>query len=206
LLAPSPFAQPDHIVMLWETDRGSGTLHEPASWPDVVDFRARSRTLSSIGTVLGQDVTLSAGGEPERVSGVAVTPNFLSLLGIRPLHGRVFTPDEGQIGGPQVVMLGEDFWRTHFEGDPAIVGKRITVDEKPAVVVGVVPAAADLGVQQVHDRADYAPAYSGGRIGVWEAFQPTAAVAPRQTHPFLTVGRLAPNANLASAQQELAAI
>jgi predicted permease len=73
-------------------------------------------------------------------------------------------------------------------------------------VVGIVPSDADLGIQQVHDRADYAPAYSGGHVAVWEAFQPTAAAFPRQTHPFLTIGRLAPNASVASAQQELAAI
>jgi putative ABC transport system permease protein len=206
LLAPSPFASPDRIVMLWETDRGSGTQHEPASWPDVVDFRARSRTLSDIGAIVGQDVTLTSGGEPVRVSGVAVTPNFLSLLGVHPLRGRVFTRDEGEMGAAQVVMLGEDVWRARFNADPGIVGTRITVNERPAMVVGIVPSDADLGIQQVHDRADYAPAYSGGHVAVWEAFQPTAAAFPRQTHPFLTIGRLAPNATVGSAQQELAAV
>ncbi len=207
LLSESPFADPDQLIMVWETDRGSDNAHEPASWPDVADFRERSRTLSAIGAVVGQDYTLSSGaGDPERVAGVAVTPNVPVLLGVRPIVGRIFTPGEGRANDAAVVLLGEEFWRERYGGDPGVVGATLVIEEEPATVVGVLPAGADLGIRQIHDRADYAPSFSGADIQVWAAFQPAAEDFPRQTHPFLTLGRLAPGASLAAAQRELSGI
>ena len=206
LLQPSPFNDPDHLVMVWETDRGSGTHHEPASWPDVADFRTRSRTLSSIGSVMGADVTITGDGDPLRVAALDVTPNLLSMLGVTPVAGRLFRPDEGGMNDGQVAILGEGFWRSHYNGDRGVIGQTINVDGKPVTIVGVAPAAADLGIRQVHEQADYASNFSGEHVDLWIALQPSPAVYGRQTHPFLTLGRLAPGAPLASAQQEMASI
>ena len=208
LLRPSPFPHPDRLVMIWETDRQSGTRHEPASWPDVVDFGQRSRTLQAIGAMTGRDVTLTRGGasEPERVTGLAITPSVLSVLGVRVIAGRPFAADEGRPGGQDVVLLGEQFWRTRFSADPAVVGHTILVDERPALVAGVLPEAADLGVRQIHERADYAETFSSAHVDVWLALQPSVDSFPRERHPFLTVGRLAPGATPAAAQRELSTI
>jgi putative ABC transport system permease protein len=206
LLRPSPFADPDRIVMVWETDRGSNTQHEPASWPDVVDFRAGSRTLQSIGSMLGMDLTITGADDPQRVAGLAVTPNLLTLLGVHPLAGRLFLATEGDSGGQQVAILSEGLWRTRYNGDRSIVGTTITVNERPTVIVGVVPAEADLGIRQIHQRADYSGGFGGSRVDLWLALRPSAESYPRQTHPFLTMARLAPGATLASAQQEMTSI
>ena len=206
LLSDSPFADPDRLVMVWETDRDSDNFHEPASWPDVVDFRERSETLSSIGVVFGQDLAVSVAGAPERVAGLAVTPNLLELLGVRPLAGRLFTPEDGAPGSGTVVLLGEELWRSQYGSDPGVVGTTIRVNEEPATVVGVAPAEADLGIRQIHERADYAPNFNGDDVELWVAFQPSADAFPRNTHPFLTLGRLAPGVGLEAAQAELADI
>ena len=208
LLRPSPFADPDRLVMIWETDRASGTHHEPASWPDIADIRERSRTLQDVGAMTGRDVTISrpGSGDPERVAGLAITPSLLSVLGVQVIAGRPFTADEGRAGGQRVVLLGEEFWRTQFAADPGIVGRTIMVDERPALVAGVLPAAADLGVRQIHERADYSETFSAAHVDVWLALEPSADSFPRETHPFLTVGRLAPGATVAAAQRELAGI
>lgn len=206
LLQRSPFPEPDRLVMLWETDRASGTRHEPSSWPDVLDFRARSRTLSAIGSVMGQDVTLSTSENAERVTGLAITPNVLPLLGVRPLAGRLFDSTDSFSGAAPVVALSETLWRTRFNADPRVIGQTVTIDERPATVIGVVPADADLGILQVHERADYAPTFSGARVQVWLPIRPTAQEFPRSTHPFLTVARLAPGASLPAAQSELSTI
>lgn len=206
LLSESPFSEPDRLVMLWETDRDSDTHHEPSSWPDVEDFRERSRTLSAVGSVVAQDFTLAGDGDPVRVAGLAVTPNLFGLLGVQPLVGRDFGADEGAFGSGQVVALGEEFWRSGFDADPGVVGQTITLNEQPATVVGVIPAEADLGIRQVHERADYAVGFNGSDVQVWAAFQPTADQYPRSTHPFLTLARLAPGVSLATAQAELADI
>ena len=206
LLSDSPFPDPERLVVVWETDRASDTRHEPASWPDIADFRERSRTLAAVSAVVGQDLTLSGAGDPERLTALAVTPDFLHTLGVRPLVGRLFVEEEGDYGEEWVVVLGEAFWRSRYGGDPGVVGRTLTLNERSATVVGVVPSSADLGLRQVHRRADYAPSFSGDDVDVWQAFRPTAEAFPRQTHPFLTVGRLAPGASLGAAQSELAGI
>ena len=208
LLRPSPFPDPDRLVIIWETDRASGTHHEPASWPDVVDIGERSRTLQAVGVMMGRDVTIAQAGrgDPERVTGLAITPSVLSVLDVHMIAGRPLTTDEGRPGSQRVVLLGEQFWRTRFAADRGIVGRTIMVDERPALVAGVLPAAADLGVRQIHERADYAETFSGAHADVWLALQPSADSFPRETHPFLTVGRLAPGATVAASQRELARI
>src|SRR6185437_10265922 len=128
-LRPSPCPDPDRLVIIWETDRASGTHHEPASWPDVVDIGERSRTLEDVGAMMGRDVTIMrpGSGDPERVAGLAITPSLLSVLGVQVIAGRPFTADEGRAGGQRVVLLGEEFWRTQFAADPGIVGRTIMV-------------------------------------------------------------------------------
>ncbi|MGH7477308.1 MAG: ADOP family duplicated permease [Longimicrobiales bacterium] len=207
LLRASPFPQPERLIMLWETDRDSDTSHEPASWPDIVDFRERSRTLSGIGALIGMEATLTGTGEPERLSAVGVTPNLLGgVLGVRPVLGRFFAQDEGDLQGTAVAVLSAGYWQGRFNADPAVLGSTLTVNGRPTTVVGVAPASADLGIQQVHARADYSATYAGGRVDMWVAVRPTADAFPRSTHPFLTVARLEPGASAAAAQQELAAI
>jgi putative ABC transport system permease protein len=208
LLRAWPFADPDDLVIVWETDRASNTTHEPASWPDIVDFRERARTVTDIAAFRGSDETLRvAGAEPVRVSGVLVTPNFFELLGVRPLLGSGFRPEEGAIGGSGLtVMLSETLWRTRFNSDPRLIGKAITVGDLSATIVGVAPASADLGIRQVHRRADYGGQFNTARAELWMSLKPTAAAFPRSTHPFHTLARLAPGMTVADAQRELASI
>ncbi len=206
LMRASPFSNPERLVTVWETDRASHTRHEPASWPDVLDLRERSRTLADIGSLTAISATLTGTGEPERVSTLGVTPNLPALLGIRPLLGRGFAPAEGKAGGPQLALLGERYWRRRFAGDPAVLGSTLILDDQPTTVVGVLPAGADLGMPQLHAKADYSAPLAGREVEVWLATQPSPQTSPRQTHPYLTLGRLAPGASIGAAQGELAAI
>ncbi|MDB4951673.1 MAG: hypothetical protein JWM27_4322 [Gemmatimonadetes bacterium] len=207
LLGPSPFKDPDRLVMLWETDRSSDTHHEPASWPDIVDFRQRSRTVADIGAVTGTEATLAVSGkDPERLAAVGVTPNLPSLLGIRPVLGRLFAPGEGAAGGAPVALLSERLWRSRFNANPAVVGSSVIINEKPTTVVGVVPAEASLGIEQIHAKADYTAPYAGGQVELWLALQPSEDAFPRHTHPFLAIGRLAPGASIDAAGRELAGV
>ena len=213
LLRPSPFEDPQRLVMVWETDRGSDTSHEPASWPDVLDLRERSHTLSAVGSMNAVSATLTGtGGEPERIAALGVTPGLPEMLGVHPIRGRLFDPSEdgegadGAAGGPGVALLAEDFWRQRFAADPGVIGSTIELDGRPVTVVGVLPADADLGIPQAHAKADYAVPLAGPDVQVWLAMVPSVESSPRQTHPFLTVGRLAPGASLETAQGELTGI
>lgn len=212
LLRPSPFPEPDRLVMVWETDRNSGTSHEPASWPDVVDFRERSTTLSAIGAFMSAPATILQWDAPERISAVAVTPDLFEVLGIRALEGRLFAADEGiaanafdnLAGSP--VLIGSAFWRDRYDSDPGVIGQDIATDSGRATIVGVLPEDAQLGLLQVHRRSDYGAELLGTRVDLWFPLAPTAEDTPRYTHPFFALGRLAPGTELPAAQEELSAI
>ena len=208
LLRAWPFASPADLAIVWETDRASNTTHEPASWPDIADFAERSRSVSAIAAFVSVPSTLRvAGAEPVRLSGVGVTPNFLELLGVRPIIGPGFRAEDGLYGGSGLtVVLGEALWHSRFNADSSVVGTAIVVNQFPATIVGVAPASADLGIRQVHRRADYGGSLDGARVDLWLSMQPTASQFPRSTHPFFTLARLAPRSTLADAQRELAAI
>ena len=204
LLSPIPFERPDELVVVWETDRDSGTVREPASVPDYLDFARRSQTLAELAAFQGRQLNLSIGtGDPERVNALAVTTNYFDLLGVRPLLGHGFeggrsTGDESGTPGvaaPDLVLLSERFWRARLRADPAVAGTTLRIDGTPVTVAGVMPSSADFGVGQVLGRADYGRSFAeDGRsaVDVWVPYLPDPATSPRQTHPILQVGRLAP--------------
>ena len=206
LLRPIPFHDAERLVVVWETDRTSGTSREPAAWPDYVDFARDARTLGASAALAGMETSYTPGeGEPERLSTMAVTHTIFPLLGVGALRGRSFTAEEDAPGGAPVVMLGERFWRGRFNADPAVIGRVIRLDDVPRQVVGIVPAGSDFGLDQIHTRADYrGQAYSGvGDVAVWIPLQGSEAAYSRDTHPFFVVARLADGASFASASDEL---
>jgi len=204
LLRPVPFADARELVMVWETDRASGTTREPASWPDFVDFTTRSRTLETMAAFVSQEVNITAdGADPDRMSGMRTTHQFFPLLGIRPIIGRSYTAEEDRPGGASVALISESAWRGRFNGDPAILERTIRVDDVPTQIIGVVPDDTDFGMDQVHELAAYhAPYAAAGRVDLWMPLGADERALPRSTHPLITIGRLAPSASVGSAQEE----
>ncbi len=211
LLRPAPIDQLERLVMVWETDRGSQTTREPGSLPDYLDYRARTRTLESMGALVAREVNLTPpGGEPLRLAGARVTDSLLPLLGVSPVVGRRFTADDDRPGSAPVVLLSDSLWRRLFNRDPAALGQTISLNEEPHTIVGIVPDAADFGVLQVLSAAAYGRAFAdrgeGTRADLWVPLRGDPQALPRSTHPILMVGRLALGIAPAAAQDELAAI
>ncbi len=208
LLKPMPFSDAQRLVLVWETDRNSGTTREPGSWPDFLDFKEQNRTLDGLAAFMGLEVTLTSNRQDAvQVSAMATTYDFLHLLAIEPLIGRAFTAEEDEPGGPFVALLGERFWRVRYHADPQVMGRSITLDGRPYTIVGVLPAGADLGVDQVHGRAAYHSSFAGGgQVQTWIPLQADAESYPRTTHPIFMMGRLASGTPAARAQQELSDI
>ena len=205
LLRPALFSSANRLVMVWETDRNSGTTREPGSWPDLLDYRADSHTLSDVGGFVALQKTLtSSDRDPSRVAVVLATHELLPMLGVKPLMGRTFDAKEDRPGGSTVALLGERFWRTRFGGDPDVIGRSFRLDGVPYTVVGVLPAGADLGVNQINSHAAYHAPFEGrGHIQVWVPLQASEQALPRSTHPVFFMGRLAPGATLPAAREEL---
>ena len=211
LLRPVPFPEPDRLLMVWETDRDSSTSHEPGAWPDFVDFQQRSRQLDRFGGLIAGETTLTpAHGEPMRLAGLFVTHDFLPLMGVTPIVGRTFTPDDDRLGGPAIVLISERLWERIFQRDPAVVGRTLTVDDRPRTIVGVVRRGADFGVLQILSAADYGRGFADrdarSEVDVWAPLQADPQQLVRDTHPLLMIGRLASGATVASAQEELSGI
>jgi predicted permease len=211
LLRPAPVADLDSLVLVWETDRNTGTTREPASVPDFLDFAQRSRTLRQLTAIMGREMNAShAGGEPERLAALAVSHDFLGMLGIEPLAGRHVSADEDRAAGPRVVLISESLWSRSYHRSPDVVGRVLRLDEVPHTIVGVVPDVSDFGVLQVLSAAAYSRGFAdgGGRteVDVWLPLQPDPRTLPRETHPIFMIGRLARGASVASAQQELASV
>jgi predicted permease len=107
-------------------------------YPEMACFRQYSKTLSAVLAVM--DTKLAIEGEPKPLTGDFVTANFFSELGARPLLGRVLdAAEDGAADSAPVVVLSQGFWQRHFGADPLIIGKTIRLNNKPAIVIGVVP-------------------------------------------------------------------
>jgi predicted permease len=211
LLRPTPFEDVGRLMMIWETDRKSGTTREPASVPDYLDFQRRTQRFERVAAFAAAEVTLTPeGGDPSRLAALAVSHGFLPMVGVRPLVGRTFTEEEDRPGGPRVVLIGAALWEQLFSRDPAVVGRTIRINDVARTIVGVLPATADFGALQILGAAAYSRGFAdrGGRVRVdiWAPLQPDPATTPRETHPIFLVGRLAPSANATQAQQELSAV
>jgi predicted permease len=211
LLRPAPYPDADRLVMVWETDRDTGTSHEPGSWPDYVDFGQRSRTIDAFaGFIAGESTFTPDRGEPIRVAGLHVTHGLLPLLGVAPVVGRPFTAADDRLGGAPVALISERLWERAYLRDPGVVGRTLRLDDQPRTVIGVVPARADFGILQVLSAADYSRGFADqdprSEVQVWLPLQADPDELVRDTHPLIMLGRLAPGVAVTTAQDELATI
>ena len=211
LLRSSPFEDIGRLMVIWETDRKSGTTREPASVPDYLDFRERTARFGELAAMAASEVNLTPDdGDPARLAGLLVTHEYFGLLGLVPVLGRAFMDEEDQPGGPAVVLIGEDLWERLFSRDPAVVGRTLRLNDIPRTIVGVLPRGADFGMLQILKAAAYSRGFAdrGGRtqVDVWLPLQPNPAVNPRGNHPIFVLGRLAPGASAETAQEEMATI
>ena len=138
-LKPLPFTDEERLVSLWMDFSQFGGLQHSAVTPGhYVDWRERARSFGEIALVEPISTNLTGeGGEPERLLALKTTANLFATIGLTPLVGRMFGTDEGE---EEPVVVSEGFWLRRLGGDPAAVGRTITLDGVPHVVVGVVPS------------------------------------------------------------------
>jgi len=141
LLEPLPYQDSGRLVTLWWTNTAWGSP-APGSVcdPDYVQWRTQNRVFEDLAAFHGMTSNLSGVGEPERLLGSAVSPNLFKLLGVSPLLGRTFLPEEEHAEHGNVVILSRQLWERRFGSDPAVVGKSITLGGTSFAVVGVMPA------------------------------------------------------------------
>jgi len=147
LLRPLPFRDADRLVWIANTGTTglSGRTHRVAVYEEMARGNRSFESLTAYFAFFGYgSYVLSGRGEPERLVGVDVAPRFLELLGIRPSIGRDFVQDEWQTNGPRAAILTLATWQQRFGGDPAVVGRAVTINDEPYTIAGVLPADFDF--------------------------------------------------------------
>lgn len=193
LLRPLPFAEPDRLIWVFGNIRNGGNRASVAPL-DFLDFRAQNTTFEQFAASIAVPVplNLTGSGEPERLSAAAVTGNYFQALGVAPALGRGFQIDNEQPAHNQVAVLSYALWQKRFGGDPAIVGKTVTLDGKESEVIGVMsqgftfPQTAELWIPINFDRGP--------------------EMKQRKAHFMRPIGRLKPGISVAQAQADTDAI
>jgi putative ABC transport system permease protein len=136
LLRPLPFANPDGIMMVFNTAEKENRI--PVSYPDFIDWRERQQSFELLSAYSSRDFTLTGTGDPVRLRGAMVTGELLPILGVQPKLGRFFRADEDK-PGVRVAILSHRMWQEHFASDPDICDKTIQLHGQSYSVAGVMP-------------------------------------------------------------------
>ena len=140
LLRPLQFRDPERLVILWEDISFAGFPRNTPAPANYVDWKNQLQSYEDIAASAESSLNLTGDGEPERVTSRQVTANFFSVLGVQPLLGRGFLPEEDQPHGNKVVVLSYPLWQSRYGGDRNILNREILLDGEKHTVVGVMPA------------------------------------------------------------------
>jgi len=190
LVRALPFGDPDALVVVWED---ASAISFPKNTPapaNYFDWKARNRVFTDMAATRGSSTSLTADGPPEQALGRAVTANFFSVLGVRPLLGRTFTEEEDRTGAP-VAVISYGLWQRRYAGEP-VVDKPILMNGLRCSIVGVMPREFVF-----RDR----------KVDYWVPIHFTPAEAARRgSHYLNVVARLKPGVTLAEARRDMNAI
>ena len=193
LLHPLRYPNPAQLVQITKNIPKFELFKSDASALDFLDYRTLSRSFSSMAALQTNSVNLTGAGEPARVFGLRVSTSLFPMLGVRPIAGRFFAPEEEQPGRDQVAILGEGLWKLRYRADPHIAGRQIEIDGQKFTVVGVVEP-----VLQFMEQAQlYVPL----------AFTPAQVDSHARGHLNLdVVARLKPGVTIEQARSEMKAV
>jgi putative ABC transport system permease protein len=192
LLKPLPYKDADRLVMVWEQNPERGWYQNVVSAANFLDWRRQNDVFTQMAAVdPGKAFNITGTGSPEEVRGERVTTNLFTLLGVRPIMGRDFLPEEDKPGGPRAVILSYGLWGRRYGGDAKLVGKQISLNHESYTVVGVMPSGF------------YFPPF--WREWAGELWVPGLDLSnPMRTmHEYIAVARLKPGVSLAKAQAEM---
>ncbi|PYK52639.1 MAG: hypothetical protein DME48_14695 [Verrucomicrobia bacterium] len=204
LVRPLPYRDPQQLVLLLQHFKSQNLERLPVSPPEVVDYETRTHGFKKLGAFGYTSFNLAGEDRPERISGASVTAGVLPLLGVAPVKGRFFQPEECTVGRDDVVILSARLWQRRFNNDPQIVGKKLLLDGKSFTVVGVMPAGFDFPLQlfnlgnggQFRERAE-----------IWKPLAFTDdEMKIRGSRGYFVIGRLPMGTPVAQAQAEIETI
>ena len=198
LLRPLPYPQPDRLLSVHQTNlewRESPFVQLrsrwdtfPASFPVYQDWLEMNRSFSALGAYGGAAFTLTGGQQPLRLQGGRVTYGVFEALGVKPLLGRAFSPQDDRLGTQNLLLLSHALWQRQFGGDPDVVGDSVRVNDQPFTVIGVMPSGFR---------------FPDSRAQAWRLFGDEDRRKGRSSQFMRVIARLKPGATLGTAQEDM---
>jgi putative ABC transport system permease protein len=188
LLRPLPYADPDHLVWVWDTQPQLAAA--PASLPDFLDWKDQNQSFEHMAAFLSGNMFVDNGNGTQNTRVGLVTPDFFSLFRVTPLLGRTFSEEETQPGRFRVAVLSQAMWQRRFGSDPGVIGQSMELSGAAYTIVGVIPSGFG---------------YPDG-AEVWRPLPIDTKQLNRGPHYLSVVGRLRPDVSLAQAQADMSAI
>ncbi len=189
LLNPLPYPHSEQLVAV--SEKRPEDEKSPPVYLNFLDWQRQTRTFASMAIYRNKDYNLSGGAEAQRLTGYMISANFFSTLGVIPILGREFRPEDDQVGAGPVVILGAGFWTRAFGASPDVAGKSLILNGTSYTIVGVIPSSFRFYGQ---DRDVYTP------IGQWN----DASFRDRRISVSArVVGRLKPRVSLQQAKADM---
>ncbi|HSB09283.1 MAG TPA: ABC transporter permease [Blastocatellia bacterium] len=188
LLNPLPYEKASELTLVWLRPPAPNTGQAPVSIPDFYDWQAQSNSFAHIVATRSLSVNLTDADEPERVNGARVSAGFVSTFLVNPIAGRDFLESEMQPGAPAVALIGYSLWQQRYGGDPALIGRSVSMDDVSYTIVGVLP------------RGFYYPTPD---TQVYVPLVPAKSEMARGSRFLRVTGRLKPGILLPQAQAEM---
>jgi predicted permease len=198
LFKPLPYAEPDRLVLVWESAPFFGLRDSPVSPANYVDWRARSRSFEEMGALETHSFRLLGEGTPEVVEGSLVSASLLRALRTQPALGRVFREEEDRPGAAKVAIVSDSFWRRKLNADRSAVGRTLTLNDEKHTIVGVLAPGTEPPAEYSDELSEilapFGSAYTAKEL------------ANRGRHNWMVIARLRPAVRLAEADAEMRAI
>lgn len=197
LLNPLPIPHADRLVQVFEP-RSQNDTKTFLDYPDYLEMTQTQHSFDKLAVYDWTDLDFSNQRNPEHVRAVFASANLFELTGMPMILGRPFARDEDKFGGPRVVVLNRAFWRAHFNSDPGIIGKNLTLSDESFQVIGVCPEQAG-NLAELTSEILYLPVHAE------EVFGPSD-LEKRDAHYLACIGRLKAGVTLSQAQSDLEVI
>lgn len=194
LLRPLAFRDSDRLVKVLETNSQRGFDRIMISFGDFAEWKNQSQSFEEMAALSNTRFRVTGVDEPEEVSGNRVSANFFTLLGVKTTIGRTFLPEDERSDGELVAVLSHKYWVSRSGADPSVVGRTITLNDKPHVIVGVLPA-------------DFRETFESfpGRAQIWTSAIPAAEAGRRGPGGYMAIARLKPDVTIARARADMTA-
>jgi putative ABC transport system permease protein len=188
LLRALPYNKPEQIVRMWEVD--SKDHKSRFADPNFEDMRAQLRSMAGMAEMYADDTPITLGEEPERVRAAHVSKDFFSVMGVQPFQGRLFSPDEQQVGAASTALVSYSWWQSHLHATQDLEAVKLTVAKKPTAIIGVLPQ----GFAFPDDSQ------------LWLARETDVRLPSRRAHNWHVVGRMRDGVSLDQTRSDASAI